>query len=108
MWDRSSHNRASPSHRSLAPRDPAVAQLDDAIAVRRILFRVRDLNDRRAFVIQLLEQLHDLTTLTRVQIAGGLVGENDFWFCNDRTRDADQLLLAAGELPRVEVLLSNH
>ena len=32
MWDRSSHNRASSGDRTLAPGDPAVAELDDAIA----------------------------------------------------------------------------
>ena len=29
--------------------DEAIAQLDDAIPVGRVLIRVRDLNDRRAF-----------------------------------------------------------
>src|SRR5438045_3400562 len=55
---------------------PTVAQLDDAIAVAGVFFRVRDLNDGRAFGIQFLKELHDLFALTGVEIAGRLIGQN--------------------------------
>src|SRR6185503_676050 len=44
---------------------PAVAQVHDAASIRRIGFRVRDLDDRRARLIELLEQLHDFLALAR-------------------------------------------
>ena len=39
-----------------------------------------------------------------MEVAGRLVGQNEFRFGDDRARDADQLLLAAGELARVKIL----
>src|SRR3954462_2800761 len=81
--------------RTFASRDPAVFQLDDSIAELRVLFGVRDLDDRRAFVVQLLEQLHDLAALARVQVAGGFVGQNELGLGDHGPRDADELLLTA-------------
>src|SRR5262245_15330068 len=54
---------------------PPVAQPDDAVAVGSVGFRMCDLDDRHAFRVQLLEQLHDLPALIRVQVAGRLVGQ---------------------------------
>ena len=76
-------------------------------AVAGVGLRVRDLDDRRAGVVQLLEELHDLAALARVQVAGRLVGEDDLRVGDDRARDGDELLLAAGELVRIEVLLAD-
>src|SRR5438128_6129600 len=66
---------------------------------------MRDLNDRCPAGIQLLEHLHDLLALTRMQVAGRLVGQDQFRIGNHRTRYADELLLSTGKLARVEVLL---
>ena len=55
--------------------DPAVAQLDDAVAVGGVGFRMRDLDNGGAVGIQFLEELHDFLALTGVEIAGRLVGE---------------------------------
>ena len=38
-----------------------------------------------------------------VEIAGRLVGEDDFWIGNERAGDSDTLLLAAGKLSGEEV-----
>ncbi len=37
---------------------------------------MRNLHDGRAFAVQALEQLHDFLSLAGVQIAGGLVRED--------------------------------
>ncbi len=55
--------------------------------------------------VEALEQLHDLAALAGVQVAGRLVGEDHLRAGDDRAGDGDQLLLAARELVRVEVLL---
>ena len=45
----------------------------------------------------LFQQSDDILTGPAVQIAGGLVGKNDRWFCGERPCDGDALLLSAGE-----------
>ena len=65
---------------------------------------MRHLHDRDAvFTVELLEELHDLAALIRVQIAGGLVGQDERGLGDQRARHADKLLLAAGELIGIEV-----
>ena len=39
-----------------------------------------------------------------MQISGRLVRQNQFWVGDDRASDADQLLLSAGKLPRIQIL----
>ena len=58
-------------------------------------------------LVQRAEQLHDLLALRRVQVAGRLVGEDHLRVRDHRARDADQLLLAARELVRIEILLAD-
>ena len=48
-----------------------------------------------------VEQLEDLVRALAVEVAGGLVAEQERGIGHDRARDAHPLLLAAGELPRV-------
>src|SRR5882672_12326113 len=69
---------------------------------------MRDLNDGCAFVVKLLEHLHDFLTLARMEIARRFIGENDSRLGNDRPRDPDQLLLAAGQLTREQILLADY
>ena len=88
--------------------DPAVAQLDDAIAVGRVLIRVCDLNDGCAFAVQLLEQLHDFFALAGMEVPCWFIGQDHFRIGNDRARHADELLLAAGQLTRIKIALRHH
>src|SRR5206468_11503628 len=88
--------------------DPAVLQLDDAISEARVLFRVRDLDDRGTLGVQALEQLHDLASLTRVEIARGLVRQDELWLRDHSAFDANELLLSSRELARIQVLLAHH
>ncbi len=67
-----------------------------------------DLDNRRARVIQSLEELHDLIALRGMQIPRRLVGENQLWAEDDRARDAHELLLAAGKLVREQVFLADN
>src|SRR5467141_2943247 len=87
--------------------NPAVLQLDDPVSIRCISFRVRNLNDRGARVIQPLEQLHDLITLRRVQISCRLVCAYQFWIKDYGSGNPPKLLLAAGQLVWKKILLAH-
>src|SRR5690606_1097115 len=80
--------------------DFAVAQPDDALAVRRDLGLVRDDDDRLAVGVQLVEQREDLDRRLRVEITGRLVREQDGRVRHERPRNRNALPLAARELIR--------
>src|SRR5207249_1901869 len=65
------------------------------------------LDDRRSALVQRPEQLHDFFALRRVEVTGRLVRKDDLGIRDDRARHADQLLLAARELIRVEIFLAD-
>src|ERR1051325_505947 len=89
------------------PLHPAVAKLDGLSAVGCPSFVMGHLNDGCPFLIQLLEQFHDLPALVRVQVAGGLISQNQSRFGDDGASDSDELLLAAGELRWKQVLFAD-
>src|ERR1019366_9322137 len=86
---------ASPALSRLAAsaHHPAIGQLNHAIAISRIVHRVRYLHDGRALAVQLLEQLHDLLSLAGVQVAGRLVRQNQLGMGDHGARHRYQLLL---------------
>src|SRR5438309_8617589 len=43
-----------------------------------------------------------------MEISGGLIRQNHFWTGNNGAGDADQLLLAAGKLARIQIPLCYH
>src|SRR6476660_8507242 len=51
--------------------DPTVHDLDNAVTVRCVGLRVSHLDDGCALVIELLEDLHDLFGLARMEVARG-------------------------------------
>ena len=62
---------------------------------------VRDHDDRLAVLaVERLQQVEDLVAGLAIEVAGRLVAEQQRRVGDDRARDADALLLAAGELPR--------
>src|SRR5216683_768699 len=69
---------------------------------------MRDLDNRRARVIQSLEELHDLIALRGMQIPRRLVRENQLRTKNYRPRHAHKLLLSTGKLVREEVFLADN
>jgi hypothetical protein len=68
---------------------------------------VGDLNDGGASFIEFSEELHDFFALRGVEIAGGLIGQNEFGILDDRAGDTDQLLLAAGKLAGEKIFFGN-
>ena len=63
---------------------------------------VRDHDDGLAVLaVERLQQVEDLVAGLAIEIAGRLVAEQQRRIGDDRARDADALLLAARELPRV-------
>src|SRR6266851_9472023 len=87
---------------------PAISQLDHALSVFRVVFRVRHLHDRRPGGVELAEQRHDVLPLTRVEISGRLVGEQQRGLVNHGSCNRHELLLAAGQLPGIEILLGQY
>src|SRR5471030_1751208 len=88
----------------LVGHDLAVLERDDARAVFGDLRLVRDEHDRdAALVLEPLEDVHHLDARAAVEIAGWLVGEENRRVVEQRARDRDALLLAAGQLIRMMI-----
>ena len=87
-------------------RDPPVADAHDAVGDARGLGVVAD-DHRRAAVLahELGEHVVDLVGGRGVELAGGLVGEEEPRPVGERGAERDALLLAAGELRRPPVAL---
>ena len=74
------------------------------LRARRGVRIVGDHDDRLAVLaVERLQQVEDLVARLAIEIAGRLVAEQQRRVGDDRARDADALLLAAGQLPRIVV-----
>src|SRR4051812_13105788 len=73
--------------------DATVEQVHDPRRLLRVVGVVGHHADRRALLVQLLEELHDRIPILGVEIAGRLVGQEDQRVTRDRPRDRDALLL---------------
>ena len=78
--------------------DAAVAHDDVRLAEAGDVELMGDHDDGHAVVVELLEHAHDLDAGARIQVAGGLVGEEERRLVDEGAGDGDALLLAAGEL----------
>jgi hypothetical protein len=78
--------------------EAAMGEFDTSVRLPRDVRVVRDHQNRMACMVQLAEDFQDDFFVRFVEIAGGLVGQDDFWLIDQRTRDGYTLLLAAGEL----------
>ena len=78
--------------------DLAVAEGDAALGEGGHLGVVGDHDDGVAVAVEVLEELGDDLLVGGVEVAGGLVGEQDGWVVDEGAGDADALLFAAGEL----------
>src|SRR5581483_2915377 len=79
--------------------DVAVREEEDPVGDRGRARVVRDHHRRLSPILyRLAEELEDLAAGPRVEVPGGLVGEDDGRLRDQRARDRDALLLAAGEL----------
>src|SRR5688500_1586348 len=86
---------------------PPVAKPHDALSEGRVLLRVGDLDDGGPLRVQAREEGHDVAGLPGVKVARGLVGKDEPRAGDHGPRDPDELLLAAGELGRIQVLLAH-
>src|SRR5580704_5730430 len=76
----------------------AVGEFDAAVGLAGDVRVVRDHQDRMAGMVQLAEDFQDDLFIGFVEIAGGLVGQDDLRLIDQRARDGYALLFAAGEL----------
>src|SRR3954454_6889153 len=87
----------------------AVVELDDPPAHRVDDVRVVRRHDHgRAGAVDPVEQPHDADAGRRVEVAGGLVGEQDDRAVHESAGDRDPLLLAAAQLVRHPVFLAGE
>ena len=76
----------------------AVAQVDDALGLRGNVGLVGYEDDGSPFEVQAREDAQHVLGGARVEVPGRLVREDQRGVRDDRPRDCDALLLAAGEL----------
>ena len=62
---------------------------------------VGDHDDGGAGGVEVAEEVHDVEAVVAVEVAGGLVAEDELRVGDDRAGHGDTLLLSAGELLRV-------
>src|SRR5688572_16551424 len=80
--------------------DQAVLEVDDGLGELRHLGLVRNHQDGDPGLVELDEEFHDLERALGIEVAGRLVGEQDFGIGHQRAGDGDALLLAARQLGR--------
>ena len=79
----------------------AVTHMQDAMSVRGGFGIVRDHDDCLAeILIELTEQAEDGFGTSGIEVAGGFIGEDDFWLAHDGTSESNALLFTAGEFRR--------
>src|SRR5271157_5203400 len=81
----------------------SVSDKNDAVGILGDIMVVSDENDVVALLVESIEQRHDLDAGLRIEVAGGLVGENDRRTADERTSDSDTLALTAREFVRLVV-----
>ena len=67
-------------------------------ARRRHVVVVRHQDDRLPVLVEVVDQVQHLGAGARIEVAGGLVGQDDERIVHQRAGDGHALLLAAGEL----------
>ena len=76
----------------------AIAKADDAAGEQRNIVFMRHQHDGDAFVIELLQQRHDLDTGAAIEGTGGLICEDQLRLAYQCAGNGYALLLAAGKL----------
>src|ERR1700683_4613797 len=69
---------------------------------------VRHHADRRAFTMQVLQQLHYSFTIARIKVSSRFVCQKDGRFSSERARDGDTLLLTTRKLRRIVTNTVRH
>ena len=80
----------------------AVTHVQDAMSVGGGFGIVRDHDDGLAeILIELAEQAEDSFGTFGIEVAGGFIGQDDFWLADDGASERHALLFAAGKLRRL-------
>ena len=74
----------------------------------RVVGGVGDHDDGGAGGVQVAEEVHDVEAVLTVEVAGGLVAEDELRVGDHGTGDGDALLLTAGELLRIVARPVDH
>src|SRR5260370_8640047 len=88
-------------------RNRSIFKSHDPVGIGGISFRVRNLDDCGAFIIETLEHIHDLFPLTRVEIASRFVSQDDSRVCYHSASNAYELLLSTGKLAGEKIFLAD-
>ena len=89
-------------HAALLAREHAFVEVQRPVGALRRVRIVRHHDDGLAVVaVQRLQQVEDLVAGLAIEVAGRLVAQQQRRIGDDRARDADALLLAAGQLARI-------
>src|SRR6185436_3421556 len=90
------------SSRNRFRRELSLVEMQHVLGASRGVRIVRDHDDGLALLrVQRLQQIQDLIARLAVEVAGGLVAQQERGIGNDRARDADALFLAARQLTRL-------
>src|ERR1017187_2170328 len=81
----------------------AVADVNDAVGVQGDIVFVGDQDDGIALLVEAFEEAHDFVAGGGIEVAGGLVGQQNGRVVDERAGDRDALALAAGKLVRLVV-----
>ena len=96
------HSNGQVLHAAASVEQHALLEMQRALGALGGARVVRDHDDRLAvLLVERGEQVEDLVAGLAIEIAGGLVAEQQRRVGDDRPGDADALLLAARELPRI-------
>ena len=63
----------------------SIEQVDDAVRIVSIIWRVGNHDDRCSFLVELGQQLHHFFAIRGIKITGRLIGEDHLGFCYYRT-----------------------
>src|SRR6476646_8797780 len=94
-------------HELILP-DQSIAHDHIALRINGDVLLVRDHDDGDAALVELLENGHDLDACSAVEIAGRFICQQHLRIIDQRARNRDALLLAAGKLTREMVLTTRE
>ena len=89
-------------------RDAPIEEMDCSIGVTGVSRIMRHHADRGALAVQFTEQFHHGLSISRIQVARGLIRKQNGWLAAQRSSDGDALLLAARELRRIVLHPMRH
>ncbi len=90
--------RSWPMHHGIIFANFSIAEYQHSLRELRNVMLVRNQHDRQAFVVQILEDFHNLHRRAAVQIPRGFISQQDCRTIDQSARHGDSLLLPSGHL----------